>query len=76
VGDTIIYTLAAYPAKDRLLLAPAALVKKHPITQFTTRPPTRCARCPCRQCSGPHAVSQPYDFLEIGNFAPFSEFSH
>jgi len=24
----------------------------------------------------PRAVSQPHDFLEIGNFAPFSEFLH
>jgi len=36
--------------------------------------PARCARCPCRQWGGPSAGSQPHDFLEIGNFAPFSEF--
>jgi len=30
------------------------------------------ARCPCRQCGGPRAVSQP----QIGIFAPFSEFLH
>jgi len=29
-----------------------------------------------RQCGGPCAVSQPHDFLEIGNYAPFSEFLH
>jgi len=34
------------------------------------------ARSPCRQCGGPRAVSQLHDFLEIGNFAPFSEFLH
>jgi len=34
------------------------------------------ARCPCRQCGGPRAVSQPHDVVEIGNFAPFSEFLH
>ena len=29
-----------------------------------------------RAASGSRAVSQPHDFLEIGNFAPFSKFLH
>jgi len=37
-----------------------------------TRPPAHCARCLCH----PRDVCQPHDFLEIGNFAPFSEFLH
>jgi len=47
---------------------------------FVKIAPQTSARCPCRQCCGPRAtvapVSQPHDFLEIGNFATFSEFLH
>ena len=91
--NTHIYNITSgLPGRRPVTPRAAALVKKHPVAQFTkfvnvwfikvasagpsAMSPARCARCPCRQCSGPCAVSQPHDFLKIGNFATFSEFLH
>ena len=91
--NTHIYNITSgLPGQRPVIPRAAALVKKHPVAQFTkfvnvwfikvasagpsAMSPARCARCPCLQCSGPCAVSQPHDFLKIGNFATFSEFLH
>jgi len=76
----------------RLLLARARRRSIHPLHRaprdhhccptragpvpFIKIAPQASPRGPCRQCGGPRAVSQPHDFLEIGNFAPFSEYLH